>query len=57
MVTLSRIDDHNVNCTFIIYEGVRLLILLKRDPIGWRLLWSSVCVHVYRVLVKSPATR
>ena len=39
---LSYIDDQNVNCTFIIYESVRLLILLKRDPKGQRLLSSSV---------------
>ena len=42
-VTLSCIDDQRVNCTFITYENVRLLVLLKRNPRDWRRLWSSIC--------------
>ena len=41
-MTLSCIDDQSVNCTFIAYENIRLLMLFERDPRGKRLLRSSV---------------
>ena len=43
-VTLLCVVDQSVNCTFIIYENVRLFILFERDPRGRRLLWSSVYI-------------
>ena len=33
-VTLSCIVDQSVNCTFIIYENIRLLMLFERDTLG-----------------------
>ena len=44
-LTLSCIDDQTESCTFTIYENVRLFILLKRDPRGRSLLWSSVYTY------------
>ena len=45
-VTLLCIGDQSVNCTFIIYENVQLLTLLKRDPRGRRLLRSTVAKRI-----------
>ena len=42
MLTLSCIDDQSMNGTFIIYENVQLILLIKRDPRSRRLSSSSV---------------
>ena len=34
-----------MNCTFIRYENIRLLMLFERVPRGRRVLWSSVKVN------------
>ena len=48
-VTLSCIDDQNVNFTVITYENIQLLMLFERDPRGRRL-WNSVIADTVSTL-------
>ena len=54
-VTLLYIYDQNENCTFIIYEDVRLFILLKRDRQGPEIFVEYCALNVHENYVKNTS--